>query len=40
MAGELLLSVGSISVSIFFIYLMIKNIVYIKKLKEEKKSDS
>ncbi len=40
MAGEFLLSVGSVSVSIFFIYLMVKNILFVKKLKEEKKGDS
>ena len=40
MAGKLLLSVISFSVSIFFIYLMVKNILYVKKLKEEKKGDS
>ena len=40
MAGKFLLSVGSVSVSIFFIYLMVKNILFVKKLKEEKKSDS
>ncbi|MEA3229230.1 MAG: hypothetical protein U9P38_09190 [Campylobacterota bacterium] len=40
MADEFLLSFGSVSVSIFFIYLMIKNILFVKKLKEEKNSDS
>ncbi len=36
MADKLLLSFGSASVSIFFIYLMIKNILFVKKLKEKK----
>ena len=36
MADELLLSSGSASVSLFFIYLMIKNILFVKKLKEKK----
>ena len=36
MANELLLAIGSLSVSSFFIYLMIRNILYVKKLKEEK----
>ena len=36
MASEMLLGFISLSVSAFFIYLMIKNILYVKKLKEEK----
>jgi len=40
MADKLLLSLGSVLVSIFFIYLMVKNVLFVKKLKEEKKSDS
>ena len=36
MASEILLGLGSLSVSAFFIYLMIKNILYVKKLKEDK----
>ena len=35
-AQELLLAVGSLLVSLFFIYLMIKNILFVKKLKEKK----
>ncbi len=38
-AEELLLAIGSFSVSLFFIYLMIKNILFVKKLKEEKKNN-
>jgi len=38
-AGELLLASGSLLVSLFFIYLMIKNILFVKKMKEEKKTD-
>jgi len=38
-AGELLLAVGSLLVSLFFIYLMIKNILFVKKLKEKKNND-
>ena len=37
LAGEILLGVGSLVVSTFFVYLMVKNILYVKKLKEEKK---
>ena len=36
MAGDLLLAVGSALVVLFFIYLMIKNILFVKKLKETK----
>ncbi|MEA2100667.1 MAG: hypothetical protein U9P72_11130 [Campylobacterota bacterium] len=36
-AGDTLLAVGSFVVSMFFIYLMIKNILDVKKLKESKK---
>jgi len=36
-SGNMLLAVGSWLVSIFFIYLMIKNILYVKKLKEKEK---
>ena len=38
-AGNLLLAGGSALVCCFFIYLMVKNILYVKKLKE-KKSDN
>ena len=37
MANKLLLAFISLAVSIFFIYLMINNILYVKKLKKEKK---
>lgn len=37
-AGSTLLAAGSLLVSIFFIYLMIKNIQSVKKLRNEKKS--
>jgi hypothetical protein len=33
---NLLLAVISALVSLFFIYLMVKNILYVKKLKEKK----
>ena len=36
MAGELLLALGSALVALFFIYLMIRNILFVKKLKEKK----
>ena len=35
-AQELLLAAGSLLVSLFFIYLMIKNILFVKKLREKK----
>lgn len=38
MAGNLLLALFSLLVSIFFIILMIKNIKYVKRLKDEKKA--
>jgi len=38
-AGNLLLTVVSLSVSAFFIYLMIKNIISVKKMKEEKRNN-
>ncbi len=34
-SDNMLLAVGSWLVSIFFIYLMIKNILYVKKLKKK-----
>ena len=37
LAGSILLSLFSFAVSIFFIILMVKNIRYIKSLKNEKK---
>ena len=39
-SGNFILSIVSLLVSIFFIALMIKNIIYVKKLKEEKKNDN
>ena len=39
-SGNFILSIVSLLVSIFFIALMIKNIIYVKKLKEEKKDDN
>ncbi len=38
-AGNLLLTAVSLSVSAFFIYLMVKNIISVKKMKEERKSN-
>jgi hypothetical protein len=35
-SDNLLLAVASALVTLFFIYLMIKNILYVKKLKEKK----
>ena len=37
-AGNILLTIGSLIVSAFFIYLMIKNIQSVKKIKEERKN--
>ncbi|WP_457743960.1 hypothetical protein [Sulfurimonas sp.] len=39
-AGDMLLAGGSVVVSLFFIFLMIKNILYVKKMKEDKKNDN
>jgi len=39
-AGSILLAVGSFVTSVFFIYLMIKNILHVKKLRENKKNDN
>ena len=38
-AGNLFLAAGSLLVSMFFIYLMIRNIIAVKKLREENKND-
>jgi len=38
-AGDMLLAGGSVVVSLFFIFLMIRNILYVKKMKEEKMKD-
>jgi len=35
--GDILLGIGSLLVSLFFIVLMVRNILYVKKLKEKKK---
>lgn len=40
MAQNFLLAIVSVSVSCLFIYFMIKNILHVKKLKEEKKDDN
>ena len=39
-ADELLLAIGSLLVSIFFIVLMVKNILHVKKLREKKTDDN
>ncbi len=36
-AGNMLLAAGSVLVSAFFIFLMIRNILHVKKKREEKK---
>jgi hypothetical protein len=36
MADNILVGLGSIGASIFFIVLMIRNILHVKKLREEK----
>ena len=36
MAKKIILAVGSIAVSVFFIYLMVKNIMEVKKIREKK----
>ncbi|MEA3371338.1 MAG: hypothetical protein U9Q40_08350 [Campylobacterota bacterium] len=38
-AGNFLLSGVSLLVSAFFIFLMVRNILSVKKMKEEKKND-
>ena len=40
MAQKFLLAIVSVSVSCLFIYFMIKNILNVKKLKEERKDDN
>ena len=40
MAENYLASGFSVVVSVFFVTLMIKNILHVKKLKQEKKNDS
>jgi len=39
-AGSTLLAVGSVLVSALFIFLMIKNILHVKKIKASKKNDN
>jgi hypothetical protein len=39
-AGNILLAIGSLAVSVFFIVLMVKNIKAVKKIREEKKNDN
>jgi len=39
-SGDIPLAVISILVSTFFIFLMIQNILYVKKMKKEKKNDN
>ena len=39
-AGNILLAVGSLMVSAFFIFLMIKNIQSVKKIKEQRKKNN
>lgn len=39
-AGSIFLAVGSLVISGFFIFLMIRNIQYVKKLKKEKLDDN
>jgi len=40
MANNYIAAIGSIIVSAFFIFLMIRNIQHVKKLKQEKKDDN
>ena len=40
MVGNLLLALGSLSVALFFVYLMIKNILFVKNLKSKREDDS
>lgn len=39
-SGNTLAAFGSLAVALFFIFLMIRNILYVKKLKEKKKDDN
>lgn len=39
-AGGTLAALGSLVASLFFIFLMIRNILHVKKLKESKKDDN
>ena len=40
MSDNLLGALGSVVVAMFFIFLMIRNILHVKKLKEERKNDN
>ena len=40
MSGDLLLALLPLSVALFFVYLMIKNIIYVRNLKKKNKNDS
>ena len=39
-AGNIPVAIGSLIVSLFFIFLMIRNILHVKKLKKKKKDDN
>lgn len=39
MAGDLLLALLALAGSLFFSYLMVRNIRYVKRLREDKKHD-
>lgn len=39
MAGSFIGGVGALLVAIFFIYLMIKNILFVKNLKSKKRDE-
>jgi hypothetical protein len=39
MAGSLMGGVGALLVALFFVYLMIKNILFVKNLKNKKRDE-
>ena len=39
MTGNLLLAVGALLVGLFFVYLMINNILFVKNLKSKKRDE-
>jgi hypothetical protein len=39
-AGNITVAIGSLIVSLFFIFLMTRNILHVKKLKKKKKDDN
>lgn len=39
MSGNMLAGIGSLLVALFFIYLMVNNILFVKKLKNNKRDD-